>query len=69
MQVNANLTKFEQYKHISVNDARRSYNDTLRVGRNKWHKIKLGGTIKLKSLRDPQAGRKTNSDYKQQCIS
>ena len=67
MQVNANLSKFEQYKHISVNDARRSYNDTLHPGSKKWHKNKLGKTIKLKILLDPQTWIHTNSDYKQQC--
>ena len=53
MQVNANLSKFEQSKHIPLNDASRSYNDTLHLGRKKWHKIKFGGTIKLKILLDP----------------
>ena len=49
--MNANLSKFEQYKHTLVNDANRSdYNDTLRPGRKKWHKIKLGRTINFKKL-------------------
>ena len=49
MQLNANLSKFEQSKNIAVNDARISYNNTLQPNMNKWHKTKLGGTIQSKT--------------------
>ena len=40
MQLNANLSKFEQYKHIAMNDANRSYNKTLYPNKKKMHKTK-----------------------------
>ena len=49
MQLNANLRKFEQSKHIEANDARRSYNNALQHDGKKWHKTKLGRTIQSKT--------------------
>ena len=37
-QIDANLSKFEQSKHIAVNDANRPYSNTLHPNRKKWHK-------------------------------
>ena len=38
MQVNANLSKFEQSKHITVKDANIPYSNTLHPNRKKWLK-------------------------------
>ena len=71
MQLNANLSKFEESEHIAVNDVKqipnRSQSNTLQPKRRNGTNPNLGGTNKLKSLLDPQTWRKTNSDYKQQC--
>ena len=49
MQLNANLSKFEQSKHIEANDANISYNKALQPDMKKWHKTRLGGTIQSKT--------------------
>ena len=49
MQINANLIKFEQSKHIEANDAIRSYNNALQTEGKKWHKTRLGTTIQSKT--------------------
>ena len=38
MQVNENLSEFEQSKHIAVNDANRPYSNTPHPNMKKWHK-------------------------------
>ena len=38
MQINANLSKFEQSKHIAANYANWPYNKTLHPNWKKWHK-------------------------------
>ena len=38
MQINANLSNFEQSKHIAANDANNPYNKTLNPNRKKMNK-------------------------------
>ena len=54
MQLNANLSKFEQSEHIVVNDVKQIPKKTIQLKRINGTNPNLGGTNKLKSLLDPQ---------------
>ena len=54
MQINANLSKFEQYKHIVPNDVNRPKNQTLHPNKKKMHKNLDFAQLSNRRLIDPK---------------
>ena len=68
MQINANLSKFEQSKHIAANDANRSYSKTIHPNLKKMHKnldlVELSNQILIYPKRQERLTQTTNNNTK-----